>query len=128
MCQNEETLPPLYIQEPQKECFKKIVDYYFPGEWVSFISEPFPKHQSSQIEKWLIEDGVCGYLYILYRVSRDVWKVSEFYAICDNKGAIITVVLSSDGFIIGVLSDEPWKFYGGYYDYDKDFLFSLKSL
>ena len=94
------------------------MDYYFPGEWISFISELFSKHQSSQIEKWLIEDGVCGYLYILYRVSWDVWKVSDFYTICDNKGAIITVVLSSDGFIIGIFSDEPWKFYGGYYDYD----------
>ena len=53
MCQNEETLPPLYIQEPLKECFKKVVDYYFPGEWSSFILAIFSKHHNSQIESWL---------------------------------------------------------------------------
>ena len=92
-----------------------------------FHFRTFPKHRSSQIEKWLIEDGVCGYLYIMYWLSRDIWKVSDFYAKCDDKGAIITVILSSDGFIISGFSDEPWKLYGGYYDSDKAFLYSLKS-
>ena len=128
MCQNEETLPPLYIQKPQKECFKKVVYYYFPGEWLYFISAIFSKHHSSQIESWLSEDGVSGDLELLYQGSRDGWKASDFHAKCDNKGTTITVIRSSDGFIFGGFADKTWTSSAkGYCKSDKYFLFTLKS-
>ena len=38
MCQTDKTLPPsVFIKEPKKEHFEAIVDYYFPGEFSSFI-------------------------------------------------------------------------------------------
>ena len=88
------------------------MDYYFPGESALFIlqkkdinSKILSKHQSSQIERWLLEDGVSGDLELLYRGSRDGWKASDFHAKCDNKGATITVIRSTDGFIFGGFAD-----------------------
>ena len=58
---------------------------------------PSSKHNSSQIESWLLEDGVSGDLELLYRSSRDGWKALDFHDKCDNKGTTITVIRSSDG-------------------------------
>jgi len=78
MCHSEEKPPSVYIQGSQQERFKKIVEYYFPGEYSDFIlqrgeidSTILSKHNSSQIESWLLEDGVLGDLELLYRGSRD---------------------------------------------------------
>ena len=73
------------------------------------------------------EDGVSGDLELLYRGSWDGWKPSDFHAKCDNKGATITVIRSSDGFIFGGFADKSWKSSGRYCKSDKSFLFSLKS-
>jgi len=135
MGQSEKNLPSLYIQESHRERFNKLVDYYFPGESALFIlqgsdinSNILSKHQSYQIESWLSEDGVSGDLELLYQGSRDGWKASDFHAKCDNKGATITVIRSSDGFIFGGFADKPWTSSGGVYcESDKAFLFSLKS-
>ena len=48
-----------------------------------------------------MEDGVSGDLYLLYQGSRDLWKGEYFHGKCDNKGATIAVIWSSDGFIFG---------------------------
>ena len=37
MGQSEKNLPSLYIQESHRECFNKLVDYYFPGESALFV-------------------------------------------------------------------------------------------
>ena len=110
------------------------MDYYFPGESASFIlqkraiiSTILSKHYSSQIESWLSEDGVSGDLDLLYQGSRDGWKGTDFHAKCDNKGATIRVIRSSDGFIFGGFADKSWKSSGRHCKYDKAFLFSLKS-
>ena len=86
------------------------------------------KHQSSQIESWLMEDGVSGYLEILYRGSWDGWKGLDFHAKCDNKGETITVICSTGGFIFGGFPDKPWTSSDIYCDSDKDFLFSQKRV
>ena len=75
----------------------------------------------------VVEDGVSGDLELLYRGSRDGWKASDFHAKCDNKGATITVIRSSDGFIFGGFADKSWKSSVGWGKSDKAFLFSLKS-
>ena len=110
------------------------MDYYFPGESEPLLlqgkridSTIFPKLQSYQIERWLLEDGVFGDLELLYRGSLDGWKASYFHSKCDNKGATITVIRSNDGFILGGVSNKPWKSSCGGCESDKAFLFSLKS-
>ena len=50
-----------------------------------------------------------------------------YFWTCDNKGATITVIRSSDGFIFGGFADKPWTSSRGYCESDKAFLFSLKS-
>ena len=92
------------------------MDYYFPVESASFIlqgseinSKILSKHQSSQIEIWLVEDGVSGDLEIIYGVSWDGCKVSDFHAKCDYKGATITVIWGTGGFIFGGFVDKSWK-------------------
>ena len=134
MCQDKDTMPPVYIQDSHRERFKTIVDYLFPRDSTSFIllgrdidSTILSKYQSFQIESWLVEDGVYGYLELLYRGSRDGWDSEDFHAKCDNKGATVAVIRSSDGFIFGGFADKSWKSSGGYCESDKAFLLSLKS-
>ena len=110
------------------------MDYLFPGDSTSFIllgreidSTILPKRQSYQMESWLVEDGLYGYLELLYRGSRDGWKASDFHAKCDNKGATITVIRSTGGFIFGGFADKSWTSSYGWCESDKAFLFSLKS-
>ena len=109
------------------------MDYYFPGESAQFIlqgkridSTVLSKHNSSQIESWLLEYGVSGDLELLYRASRDGWKGEDFHAKCDDKGATITVIRSTGGFIFGGFADKSWKSSDKYCEPDKAFLFSLK--
>ena len=66
-------------------------------------------------------------LELLYQGSRNGRKGSDFHVKCDDKGATITVIFSSDGFIFGGFSDKSWKASGVWYNYDKDVLFSLKN-
>ena len=73
------------------------------------------------------EDGVYGYLELLYRGSQDGCKASDFHDKCDNKGATITVIWSTGDFIFGGFSDKAWTSSGNYCASDKAFLFSLKS-
>ena len=74
-----------------------------------------------------MEDGVSGDLELLYRGSQDGWKTSDFHAKCDDKGATITVIRSSDGFIFGGFADKSWKSSDKYCKSDKAFLFFLKN-
>ena len=134
MCHSEEKPPFVYIQVSQQERFKKIVEYYFTGEYSSFIlqrgdinSTILSKHNSSQIESWLSEDGVSGYLELLYQGLRDGWKVLDFHVKCDNKGATITVIWITDSFIFGVFADKPWTSSGEWCKSDKALFFTLKS-
>ena len=90
-------------------------------------SANFSKHHSLQIKCWLLEDGVYGDLDLLYWGSQDGWKISDYHAKCDDKGATITVIRSSDGFIFGGFADKSCTSSGGYCESDKAFLFSLKS-
>ena len=113
MSQDKDTIPLVYIQESHRERFNKIVDYLFPGDSTSFLllrrdidSTILSKHQSSQIESWLSEDGLSGDLELLYWISQDGWKTSDFHAKCDDKGATITVIRSTGSFIFGGFADK----------------------
>jgi hypothetical protein len=66
-------------------------------------------------------------LSLLYRGSRDGFGVSDFHAKCDNKGATLTIVKSTEGCIFGGYSDQSWESRGfGYYkSSSRAFLFSM---
>ena len=74
-----------------------------------------------------MEDEVSGDLEILYWASRDGWKGSYFHAKCENKGATITVIRSTGGFIFGGFADKSWTSSRLVYcESNKYFLFCLK--
>ena len=47
-------------------------------------------------------------LEILYRASRDGWQCQDFHSRCDNKGATVTVIKCTGGFVFGGYADAPW--------------------
>ena len=66
-------MPLVYIQESHWDHFNKIEYFLSPGDSAYFIllgrdidSTILSKNQSFQIESWLLDDGLSGYLDILY--------------------------------------------------------------
>ena len=72
--------------------------------WVVRLIQFFVKISDFQIESWLLEDGVSGYLELLYHGPWYRLESSGFHAKCDNRVATIAVVWSTDGFISGGFS------------------------
>ena len=65
---------------------------------------------------------------LLYRASRDGWDASDFHGMCNGKGATVTVVKSSGGYIFGGYTDVAWSGGGGRYrSSSESFQFSLKD-
>jgi hypothetical protein len=66
---------------------------------------------------------------LLYRGSRDGFGGYDFHSRCDNKGATVTVVETTKGFIFGGYTPLSWDSSSGYRQDDslKSFLFSLKN-
>eukprot|EP00802_Teleaulax_amphioxeia_P018270 Tamp_18461.p1 GENE.Tamp_18461~~Tamp_18461.p1 ORF type:complete len:223 (+),score=27.34 Tamp_18461:3-671(+) len=89
------------------------------------------KEQSKQVCTWLTEgaEDKALRLELLYRASRDGWAARDFHSRCDGKGATITVIKCSGGFVFGGYADVPWSShrgsYAGYTHSSKAFLFSL---
>jgi hypothetical protein len=48
-------------------------------------------------------------LELLYRASRDGWQGQDFHSRCDNKGATVTVIECTGGFVFGGYADVSWK-------------------
>jgi hypothetical protein len=83
--------------------------------------------KNEKITEWLASTGKMSAPKLLYRASRDGWGPSDFHGICDDKGATVTVVKSSDGYIFGAYSVEWRQSSGVYKSSAKAFLFSLKD-
>ena len=66
-------------------------------------------------------------LSLIFRASRDGYKVSDFHRLCDDKPRTLVIIQSNFGNIFGGYSTHPWKSYlQGQYVEDPDaFLFSL---
>lgn len=47
-------------------------------------------------------------LSLLYRASRDGWRGSDFHTRCDGRGATLTFVKSTKGFVCGGFTMVPW--------------------
>ncbi|KAL7546934.1 hypothetical protein ACHAWF_010264 [Thalassiosira exigua] len=82
------------------------------------------------LRDWLKEDGADGKFNLLYRSSRDGLSSYEFHNHCDFKGCTLTIVETTDGYILGGYSNTPWEDPGdGDYGYNrsanKAFLFFL---
>jgi hypothetical protein len=66
-------------------------------------------------------------LSLLYRGSRDGFRAADFHAKCDDKGATVTIVKSTEGCIFGGYSDQSWenRVFGCCRSSSRAFLFSI---
>jgi len=80
-----------------------------------------------QLHDWLREDGTDGDLELLYSSSRDGFSADAFHDNCDDKGATLTVVETTDGHVVGGYTNCPWTRTGGWHYANKAFLFALRG-
>ncbi|KAL3786184.1 hypothetical protein HJC23_001260 [Cyclotella cryptica] len=80
------------------------------------------------LNDWLSEDELNGNLTLLYRSSRDGRCDSTFHQKCDLKGATLTVIETTEGYIMGGYSNLHWANGAEYGTTDKAFLFNISKL
>ena len=64
---------------------------------------------------------------LLYKKSRDGNDFNTFHNLCDNKGKTLTLIQSSEGFIIGGYTPLEWNRNSGWKNDNDTFLFSLTN-
>ncbi len=62
---------------------------------------------------------------LLYRASVDGWHASSFHRTCDNKGATLTLIKSTEGYIFGGFTDKSWPSSNQVVSSDNAFVFHL---
>jgi len=85
------------------------------------------KNQLRYLHGWLEEDGSDGEFSLLYRSSRDGVSGADFHSKCDDQGCTLTVIETTDGFVLGGYSNNPWLSTGGYHVANKAFLFVISG-
>jgi len=87
--------------------------------------------QGEQIHVWLAENKEYKNKHIkvelLYCASRDGWRAHDFHSRCDNKGATITVIKRTGGYVFGGYADASWNSNGANISSPSAFLFSLHN-
>ncbi|KAL7542399.1 hypothetical protein ACHAWF_007171, partial [Thalassiosira exigua] len=80
------------------------------------------------LHDWMEVDGSDVELDLLYRSSRDGLSGANFHSKCDDRGCTLTVVETTDGFVLGGYSNAPWTSgNSGWKVADKAFLFVLSG-
>jgi hypothetical protein len=136
-------VPRPYIAEQEMTNFEAVAQYYFPGqeefilpEMASFASDILAEEDHKLLlEGWMAESkpdlDTEVTISLLYRGSRDGFGAADFHAKCDEKGATVTIVKSTEGCIFGGYSDQSWEstVYYNYSSYNftssRAFLFSI---
>jgi hypothetical protein len=65
--------------------------------------------------------------WLLYRGTRDGFGASDFHSKCDHKGATVTVVKSTSGYVFGGVAGVPWTSLGDYVDTRKAFVYGIRT-
>ncbi|KAL7550410.1 hypothetical protein ACHAWF_013653 [Thalassiosira exigua] len=79
------------------------------------------------LHDWLEEDGSDGCFKLLYRSSRDGLSDTLFYTKCENQGSTLTLIETSEGFVLGGYSNTPWTGCGHFASANKAFVFALSG-
>jgi hypothetical protein len=83
--------------------------------------------EGNHIKTWLGEVNRLSEPELLYRGSRDGWNANHFHGKCNYKGATVTIVKTSDGYVFGGYNDQSWDGNNGNWKSSNEaFLFSLK--
>lgn len=78
------------------------------------------------INSWL---GGSKKFILLYRATKDGFAASAFHGKCDNKGATVSIITSSEGYVFGGYAAQPWLQSSSWVRdaSNKSFIFSLKN-
>ena len=126
-----------FIAEQEMTNFEAVVQYYFPGqeefilpEMASFASDILAEEDHKLLLEGWVAESKPGLdtevtLSLLYRGSRDGFGAADFHAKCDDKGATVTIVKSTEGCIFGGYSDQSWVGGGCWKSSSRAFLFSI---
>ena len=117
------------------EYMLRLIKYLYNGdsEMVQLISGTIESTiitsiiEEEKIKEWLASVGKTEQPKLLYRASRDGWAAADFHRMCDDKGATITVVKNSDGYIFGGYTDVAWGTNHSFKSSSVSFLYSLKD-
>ena len=137
---NEQIAPlPVFGNEVERYHCSRIMSHYFQEDsaiFLAFNSFGFMLHTSNIMLSKVDEEKIVEWLEsvektetpkLLYRASRDGWDASDFHRMCNGKGATVTVVKSSGGYIFGGYTGVAWGESGGWKSSAESFLFSLKD-
>ena len=81
-----------------------------------------------KLKEWLAAVDRDAEPKMLFRASTNGWDASDFHRCCDGKGATITVVKTTKGYVLfGGYSDVAWQNTGSYSASKDAFLFSFKN-
>lgn len=87
----------------------------------------FPNDYLNIINSWL--NGSKRFV-LIHKASVDGFAVSTFHGKCDNKGATVVIITSTEGYVFGGYAAVPWNSNSSNYvpdDSNQSFLFSLKN-
>lgn len=135
---NSKTIPnPNFGDATQEEYFVRMTKYFFSeasdifqtpaNPWLEDSKVVVDKGHMVKLKEWLASVNSKSTPKLLYRASRNGWGATDFHRMCDGKGATITVVKSSGGYMFGGYTDVAWSQSGGSCKSSRtSFLFSLK--
>ena len=109
----------LYYPDPDVRILKSVVSALFAGEEEYILGEvkTMSNHSTiltceserNHIKTWLGEvNRHSEPELLLYRGSQDGWNISDFHGKCDDKGATVTIVKTSEGYVFGGYNDQSW--------------------
>ena len=115
-------VPCVYVAPHEVNNFQTVVQYYFPGQeyFVDFELDMFPSSVIlvSRVYKLLllgwIQETLTSHttdrkLSLLYQATRDGFSAANFHAKCDKKGATVTLVKTTEGYVFGGYTDQSWQ-------------------
>lgn len=103
----------------------QILQLIKDGKLIAAVTIPDQRNDKLDIiNKWL---GGSKKFVLLYQMSKDGLATSVFHQKCDNKGATVTIITSSEGYVFGGYSVLPWTSSGtwGNDTSGQSFLFSI---
>mmetsp|Transcript_13973 Transcript_13973/g.30342 ORF Transcript_13973/g.30342 Transcript_13973/m.30342 type:complete len:591 (-) Transcript_13973:252-2024(-) len=81
----------------------------------------------TRLHEWLGEDDADGEFSLLYCSSRDGLSDATFHSNCDFRGCTLTVIRTTNGYVLGGYSSAPWRNSGAWTTARKSFLFLLSG-
>lgn len=116
----------------QKEQLKLELEYYGlqpdPIVVTDSVILKDQKEVQNQLLEWLQEDDINVHEWqLLYRGSENGFSPALFHSFCDNQGETLTLIQTTEGWILGGYTPIPWDTSSGLKKDRRIWAFTLKS-